>query len=134
MGYRKPKYDEQIIELRNQGIPCVDIAARIGVPRQTVYAALKRLGLKGQLRSDKLSKNRQKAHDNRAKTAQNGAKTGQNNPKKRKKHVNPFSVLVRGEYEYIDIRVLPTKMAQARRIVDLLEEQGGDVVFDDVAI
>ncbi len=117
MGSRQFEYDERIIALRESGLTCAAVAEKLGIVPGTVHNCMRRRGLLGKFRG-------RKEYD----------KYIAMRPKKQyKPRSSAFSIIVQGDYDYINIRLLPTSKAQAKRLIEMLEKQGGDVVFENGA-
>ena len=100
---RHAKHDEQIIELRKQGLSCRETAERIGVPTYVVYNCMKKNKMAGKYRSN--AKSRSQAKSSRK---------------------PPFSILILGNNEVM--KVLPTSKEQFSRLLKLLQREGGEVI------
>ncbi len=97
---RHAMHDEQIIELRKKGLSCRETAERLGIPAYRVYACMKRNDLAGKLHSNKKNK----------KPARKPA----------------FSILILGNNEVM--KVPPTSKEQFRRLLKLLQREGGEII------
>jgi len=98
---RHANHDEQIIELRKQGLNCRETAERLSIPAYRVYACMQRNGLVGKFRS----------------------KNKRGRPAKRKP---AFSIVIIGNNEVI--KVMPTSRGQFARLLALLKKEGGEVI------
>jgi IS30 family transposase len=95
----QPKYDEQIIALRREGLTVRRISERLDISQKTVCDGLKRHGLaKAQQRKRKAPANMDMA----------------------------FTLMVIGDR--VGIKVLPTSEAQYERLLAALRELGGEVI------
>ncbi len=114
-GYYKHEYDERIIELRESGLTCIAVAEKLDIAYHTVQNCMLRLGLQGKFRGNR--------RDDKY-IVKRPRKPNPGNP-------SPFSILVEGNYDFINIRLLPTSKEQAERLVALLEKQGGEVISEN---
>ena len=97
---RHAVHDEQIIALRKEGLTCRETAERLGIPTYRVYNCMRRNDLAGKLHSNKKNK----------KPARKPA----------------FSILILGNNEVM--KVLPTSKEQFRRLLKLLQREGGEII------
>ena len=111
------EYDERIIALRKSGLTCAATAEQLEIEPWTVHNCIRRHGLSGKYRG-------RKEYD----------KYIAMRPKKSyKSRSTAFSIIVQGDYDFINIRLLPTSKAQAQRLIKFLQKEGGEVIFENDA-
>ncbi|MBA7524281.1 hypothetical protein ES705_16418 [subsurface metagenome] len=108
------EHDDKIIELRESGLSCAAAAEQLDIAHHAVQNCMRRLGLQGKFRGN-----------------QKDDKYIVKKPKKDKPgKPSPFSIIVEGDWDFINIRLLPTAKVQAQELVELLRQQGGEVIFE----
>ena len=117
MGRHKKCHDDQIIQLRRHGLTCAATAEKLGICMRTVGNCIRRHGLKGKFYG----------------TQKNDKYIVMKPSKPKNVRPSPFSILIKANLDYIDIRLLPTSKAQAQRLIKFLQKEGGEVIFENDA-
>ena len=112
MGRGKPKYDDEIIALRKQGLTLRETADAVGVTTWQVAYCMKRHGLAGSFRG------KNKATREHVRKVPKEARPTH--------YRKPFSLIEQGNSEFI--KVMPTSRPQYDRLLALLKRAGGEVI------
>lgn len=100
---RIAKYDVEIINLKQQGLSGKEIAEKLGITVDSVYKCVRRHRLSMRFP-----------------------------PKHYKPRIrpnkSPFSIIVDRNIEFINIKLLPTSEWQAKKLLKMLEDLGGEVI------
>ena len=101
------KYDDEILQLRRQGLTRAAIAERLGISGSTVIGCMKRFGIRSVI--DK----RLGRHQTHAPTKSSVGK-------------RPFSIVIAEDQEVF--RVMPTSREQYDYLLAILQAEGGEII------
>ena len=122
---RKLKYDERILELMRQGYSLDETAHQVGVSTTTVYNCMKRHGLVGKFHVG-IFRNSSRSKSPTEKPARKRGYKKAVSQKVRRRLRAPFTLMIIGDRA--GIKVLPTSRTQYDWLLELLKEQGGEVI------